>query len=82
MFKPLDLSSHYIAGYAYASFAYNNELFLKLGSVIILKDKYDNATIIQYGSWKCHRVTHSVLRVEIYAFSHTMDFVLAPSNDL
>ena len=82
IFKPLDLSSLYIAGYADASFANNHDLSSQLGSVIILKDKYDNATIIQYGSWKCHRVTRSVLGAEIYAFSHTMDFVLALSNDL
>ena len=82
IFKPLDLSSLYIAGYADASFANNYDISAQLGSVIVLKDKYDNATIIQYGSWKCRRVTRSVFGAEIYAFSQTMDFVLALSNDL
>ena len=82
IFQPLDLSSLYIVEYADPLFANNHDLPSKLGYVTILKDKYGNATIIQYGSWKCHCVTRSVLGTEIYVFSLTIDFVLALSNDL
>ncbi len=78
----LHLPSLHIVGYADASFASNNDLTSQLGFIVVLKDKYDNTSIIQYGSWKCHRVTRSVLGAEIYAFSHCLDYVLALSNDL
>ena len=78
----LDLASLHIVGYADAAFANNHDLSSQLGFVILLKDKYDNASIIHYGSWKCHRVTRSVLGAEIYAFSHCLDHVLAFAHDL
>ena len=73
----LDLKSLYVVGYADAGFANNRDLSSQLGFIVLLKDKADNAAIIHYGSWKCHRVTRSVLGAEIYAFSHCLDFVLA-----
>ena len=81
VFTPFDLSSLYMDGYADSSFAKDYDLSSQHGSFIVLKDKYGDATIIQYGSWKCHRVTRSILGAEIYAFNHTVDFVLALSSD-
>ncbi len=78
----LDLASMQIVGYSDASFANNEDLTSQLGFIVILKDKFDKASIIHYGSWKCHRVTRSVLGAEIYAFSHCLDFTLALANDL
>lgn len=78
----LDPESIYIAGYADGSFANNPDLSSQLGFIVVLKDKYDKTCIVHYGSWKCRRVTRSVLGSEIYAFSHGMDFVLALSQDL
>ena len=78
----LDIDSIYIAGYADAGFTNNEDLSSQLGFIVILKDKHNNAAIIHYGSWKCYRVTRSVLGTEIYAFSHCLDFVIASSHDL
>ena len=78
----LDIDSIYIAVYADAGFTNNEDLSSQLGFIVILKDKHNNAAIIHYGSWKCYRVTRSVLGTEIYAFSHCLDFVIASSHDL
>ena len=63
----LDIDSIYIAGYADAGFANNEDLASQLGFIIMLKDEHNNTATIHYGSWKCHRVTRSVLDAEIYA---------------
>lgn len=83
LFLPeLDLASLYIVGYADAAFANNVDLSSQLGFIVLLKDKRNNAGIIHFGSWKCKRVTRSVLGAEIYAFSHCLDYALALSNEL
>ncbi len=38
------------------------------------RTKNDHAAIIHYGSWKCQRVTRSVLGAEVHAFSHCLLF--------
>ena len=78
----LDMSSVYIAGYADAGFANNKDLPSQLGFIVLLKDVNDNSTIMHYGSWKCHRVTRSVLGAEFCAFSHCLDYLLTLSYDL
>ena len=78
----LEVESIYTAGYAVAGFANNRDLTSQIGFIVLLKDKHDNASIINYGSWKCHRVTRSVLGAEVYAFSHCSDYTLALSKDL
>ena len=45
----LYLLSLHIIGYARTAFSNNPDLFSQLGLVILLENKYDNATIIHYG---------------------------------
>ena len=78
----LDLETIHIVGYCDASFASNADLSSQLGFVVLLKDKNDKACIIHYGSWKCQRVTRSVLGAETFAFAFTLDFCLVFSHDL
>ena len=78
----LDTDSLYITGYADGAFANNADLSSQLGFIILLKDKSDKAAIIHYGSWKCRRVTRSVLGSEVLAFANCLDFVLALANYL
>ncbi len=82
LFVPLDSQSIHIVGYADAAFANNSDMSSQLGFIVLLKDKYDNASIIHYGSWKCKRVTRSVLGAEVYAFSNCLHFVLVFAHDL
>ena len=78
----LDLSSLYIVGYADASFANNRDLSSQLGYVVLLKDKNNRAAIVNYGSWKCRRVTRSVLELKFMHSHMSLDFFLAVSQDL
>ncbi len=71
-----------MVGYADAAFANNADLSSQLGFIVLLKDKNDSQAIIHYGPWKCQHVTRSVLRAEVYAFSHCLDFVLVLTHDL
>ena len=48
----------------------------------MLIDKFGNAEITHYGSWKCHRVTRSVLAAEIHAFSNFLDFLLVLAGEI
>ncbi len=82
LFVPLDLQSIHIVGYADAAFANNGDISSQLRFIELLKYKYENAYIIHYVSWKCKRVTRSVLGAEVYAFSHCLDFVLVLVLDL
>ena len=78
----LDLDSLYIAGYSDGSFENNQDLSSQQGFVILLKDKNDRTDLIHFGSWKCQRVTRSVLGAEAYAFSHTLYSVRLLAHDL
>lgn len=78
----LDLDSIHVVGYADGAFAGNIDLSSQLGFIILLKDMFNKAAIVHYGSWKCHRVTRSVIGAEIYALSHGIDYTLALANDL
>ena len=78
----LDIDSIYIDGYADAGFANNEDLTSRLGFIVMLKEKHNNAAIITCGSWKCYRVETSVLAIKIYAFSHSLDFFIALSYNL
>ncbi len=78
----LDSPFLYIVGYADAAFANNYDMASQLGFIVVLKNKNDPAAIVHYGSWKCSRVTRSVLGSEAYAFSHALDFVLALARDM
>ena len=82
VFLKLEVELIYIAGYADAGFANNGDLTFQLGFIVLLKGKHDNAATINYGSWKFHRVTRSVLGAEVYAFSHCLGYTLALSKDL
>lgn len=82
LYLPLDLPSTYIAGYSDASFPNNPDISSQIGFIVLLKDKYDHASIVHYGSWKSQRVTRSIPVAEVMAFTHCLDFVLALQHDL
>ncbi len=49
LFIPLDLQSIHIMGHVDAAFANNAEMSSQLGFIVLLEDKYDNASIINFG---------------------------------
>ena len=81
-FPKLDTSSVRICGFSDAAFANNRDLTSQLGMVILLCDKQSNCALIHYSSWKCSRVTRSVLAAETYAFAACFDFAYALQKDL
>lgn len=78
----LEVESIPIALYADAAFANNRNLTSQLGFIVLLKDKNDNAAIINYVSFICDRVIRSVLGAEVSAYSHCLDYTLSLSKDL
>ncbi len=48
---------------------------------VMLKDKQDTTAIIHDRFWKCKRATRAVLGPEVYAFSHSFNFVLELFHD-
>ena len=81
-FPRLDLSSTRIHGYSDAAFANNPDYSSQLGMVITLCDKENRCNIIHYASWKCKRITRSVLAAEVCAFSSCFDFSYTLQSDL
>ena len=47
-----------------------------------MKRRSNKAAIMYNSSLKCHHVTRSVLRAELYAFTDCLDYVLALAHDL
>ncbi len=82
VYRRINPESLVICVYADASFAGNVDHSSQIGMAIVLKDNDDNAALIHYGSWKCRRVTRSVLAAEVHAFTDCMDYVLALQHDL
>ncbi len=78
----LHFLSFLIVGYPNASFANHDHLTSQLGLNVLLKDKFDNASVIHCRSRKCHRITRSVLAAELYALTHCSDFVRIMSQDM
>ena len=60
-FPKLDLGSVKIVGYSDASFAGNKDFSSQPGMVALLVEKHNKACVVHYASWKCRRVTRSVL---------------------
>ena len=81
-FPKLDISSVAVVGYSDASFATNKDNSSQLGMVVLLKDKDDNAALIHYTSWKCRRVTRSILAAEVHAFAACFDYCITLAYDL
>ena len=50
--------------------------------VIFICDNEGNAAVLNYASWKCSRVTRSVLAAEIYAFATAFDFTYTLQHDM
>ena len=50
--------------------------------VVLLVDKHNKSCVIHYASWKCRRVTRSVLAAEIYAFAACLDYCITLRHDL
>ena len=67
-FPKLSTETTTIREYSDAGFANNNELKSQLGMIILLVDKYHNASILHYASRKSRRVVRSILAAELYAF--------------
>jgi len=82
IYRLLDLATTYVIGYNDASFAGNDDLSSQLGMIVRLKDAHYNACIIHYGSWKCRRITRSILAAEVRAFASCLDYSLNLAHDL
>ncbi len=82
LFPKLDQESTSIKGYSDAGFATNKDLTSRLGMVVVLLDKFENAAIMHYSSWKSRRVVRSILAAEVYALSACHDFCQILSHDL
>ena len=81
-YPKLDIESLKIRGYADAGFATNKDHSSQLGMIVVLVDKFDRAAIIHYDSWKCRRITRSILAAEVYAVSACNDYCIALSVDM
>ena len=71
-----------IVGYSDASFAGNSDHSSQLGLVIVLKDNKERASLVHYVSWKCRRVTRSILAAEVHAFAACLDCCITLAHDL
>ena len=67
--KKLDFQSLHIKAFSDASFSTNYDQTSQLGYIITLCDKFNNACILHYASYKSRRVAKSVLGAESYAFA-------------
>ena len=81
-FPQLDLKKLHVAGYCDAIFASNTDLSSQLGFVVALKNDKENSCLVRYGSWKCERVTRSVLGAETYAFASAQVYCSTLSHDI
>ena len=82
LFRQLDMKTTTIVGYSDASFAGNSDHSSQLGMVIVLKDNKGRASFVHYGSWKCRRVTRSILAAEVHAFAACLDYCITLAHDL
>ena len=82
IFRHIDLQSISIVGYSDASFAGNSDHSSQLGMIVLLKDETGVAAIIHYGSWKCRRVTRSILAAKVHAFVSCLDYCVTLAYDL
>ena len=82
IFPKLDHSSMAIRGYADAGFTRNNDLSSQLSMVVALIDKYRNASLIHYATWKSRRIVRSILEAELYALSACHDYCQILAHDL
>jgi len=80
--RQLDKDSLHIRAYADASFATNYDQTSQLGYIIALCDKFDNASILHFQSYKSRRVARSVLGAETYAFADAFDFAFCTKQDI
>jgi len=62
--------------YVFVDSGYNTNVdgTSQLGMVICLVDQSSTFHFVYWSSWKCQRVTRSMLAVETYAFSHGFDY--------
>ena len=82
LFPKLDRSSLVVRGYADAGFATEEDHSSQLVMVVLLCDDHGNASIIHYSSWKCKRVTRSILAAEVYALTACFDYCFIIAHDL
>ena len=78
----LDISSLVVRGCADPSFATNEDHSSHLGMLVLLCNENGNALIIYYSSWKCKRVTRSILEAELYALMTCFDYCFTVAHDL
>ena len=72
-YEKLDLGSLSLAVYSDAGFATNWDLSSQLGFVVLMVDRRKRCSFLHWNSYKCSRVTRSVLGAEVYAFCDAMD---------
>lgn len=51
-------------------------------NIVVLSDKYDNASALQYTSYKSRESARAVLCAETYSFSEAYDFAYCAKRDL
>ena len=81
-FPKLNTETTTIREYSDAGFAKNDDLKSQLGMIILLVDKYHNACLLHYASWKSRRVVRSILAAELYAFVSYNDCCQIIAHDL
>lgn len=72
-YQDLDQESLYIRTYADASFGTNSDGSSQLGYCVLLMDKFDKFSLVNFRSGKCYRVTHSAMASETIAFAEAFD---------
>ena len=81
-FPPLDQDSLRFYVCSDASFASNEDESSQLAIVALLADRHGQASVIHYKSWKCDRITRSILAAEVHAFAAAFDFSYTLQQDV
>ena len=82
IFPKLDLDSTGIRGNSYAPFAHNKDSSSELSMLIELIDRFSNASIIHYATWKSRSIVRSIRAAEVYALSVCHGFCQMLAHDL
>lgn len=81
-FPALDSESLFLVCYSDASFSNNADMTSQLGYIVILMDKHQRRTIIQFASRKCRRVTRSCMAAESLALVDAFDNAFVIKHDV
>lgn len=79
---PLDKVSLQLRVYTDGSFANNSDLSSQLGCLILLAAETGRCVILSFRSYKCTRVTRSVLAAEVVTFANGFDHGMLSQEQL